>query len=173
MKTEDIKKGFPETLPFPKELALLIDWVNENGYPISGCFELRADDGDTMFYWFGFRDVESKLGQFGAGADGSLYCIWDTETGVYPIVHMGSEGDEIKVLAENFVDFLRLLAIGYDELGFEELTSPPEEDESNPVFQQWVKKQFGVSIPKVGSELSINENLDFESWVNKALKQYS
>jgi len=172
----EIKKGFPETVPCPEELALLVDWVKRNGYPISGYFELRADDGDTMFYWFGFRNVEKQLGQFGAGPDGSLYCVWDDEKGGYPIIHMGSEGQENKILASSFVDFLRLLAIGYGEIGFEDMASSPEENESNPTFQAWVKETFHVSIPNCGVEITNQAQEakpDFQEWINAAFEKYN
>mgnify|MGYP000495302089 CR=1 FL=1 len=173
---EAIKNGIPNNLTIPDELELLVNWTQQNGYPISGCFELRADDGDTMFYWFGFRDVESRLGQFGAGADGSLYCIWDDGKGNFPIVHMGSEGDENKILANCFIDFLRLLAIGYEEIGFEDMSEPPEVNDSNPKFQSWVTNTFSVSIPKCGSEITDQAQTngqDFNVWINKVIEKYS
>lgn len=176
MNGDDIKKGFPPNIPFPRELEQLIDWTIQNGYPISGCFELRAGDADTMFYWFGFRHVDDKLAQFGAGPDGSLYCIWDAGENCYPVVHLGSEGNEIKVLASNFKDFLRLLAIGYDELGCEDLTKPPEETEVNFAFQNWVKNQFNTNIPTNGSEfIALEENgkCRFENWVDHVCEKYN
>lgn len=172
----EIKKGFPESVLCPEELKLLVDWVEKNGYPISGYFELRADDGDTMFYWFGFRDVENQLGQFGAGPDGSLYCVWNDGSGKYPIVHMGSEGQENKVLASSFVDFLQLLAIGYGEIGFEDMANPPEESELNPVFQAWVKETFQVSIPNCGIEVTNQAEANkfgFQEWIDEAIEKYS
>jgi len=61
MNCEKMKQSFPLNIPFPIELEQLIDWANQNGYPISGYFKLRAGDSDTMFYWFGFRHVDDKL----------------------------------------------------------------------------------------------------------------
>lgn len=175
MTVEEIRNGIPDAIPFPDELAALVGWLNENSYPISGYFELCADDGNTMSYWFGFRDVESRLGQFGAGPDGSLYCIWDDGHGSYPIVHMGSEGQENKVLALDFVGFLRLLAIGYGEIGFEDMSLPPVEDKSNPRFTQWVTEVFKVSIPVCGAEIveaAKIESHDFQSWINAVLEEF-
>ncbi len=176
MKLDEIKNGIPKSIPCPEELSMLVDWVEQNGYPISGSFELRADDGDTMFYWFGFRDVETKLGQFGASSDGSLYCFWDNGTGNYPIVHMGSEGDDIKILASDFVEFLRLLAIGYDEVGSDDLTQPPIENCLNPQFQNWVKSQLNVDLPSVGSQITDvaeSSSPDFAAWIDAMCDKYS
>ena len=54
MKNE-IQKGFPATITFPVELGMLCDWLEKNGYPISGYFELRADDGEAIYWWFRFQ----------------------------------------------------------------------------------------------------------------------
>ena len=149
-----IQKGFPSSITFPSELGLLCEWTEKNGYPISGDFELRADDGEAIYWWFMSHAADDRLAQFGAGADGSLYCIWKQEDGREPIVHLGSEGDALMVLAGSMKEFIILLAIGYGELGFEDLSEPPEEAEGgNPTFQKWVKKTFGATIPKTGQEI--------------------
>ena len=176
MNCEKMKQSFPSSIPFPNELEQLIEWTNQNGYPISGYFELRAGDKDTMFYWIGFREVDDQLAQFGAGADGSLYCIWDAGDNCYPVVHLGSEGDGIKDLAANFKDFLRLLAIGYGELGFEDISKPPAGSEPNLIFQHWVKSQFNTNIPTNGSEfITLEENgkCQFANWVDHVCEKYN
>ena len=64
------------------------------------------------------------------------------------------------VLADNAVDFLRLLAIGYDEICWsEEFSSLPNElnpdfnVEPNEAFQEWVRNMFNVEIPKTALEI--------------------
>lgn len=66
------------------------------------------------------------------------------------------------VLADDPIDFLRLLAIGYDEICWpEKLSTPPNADrrEDEPIilpnlaYQEWVRKTFSVSIPRVGTEI--------------------
>ena len=173
----DIKNGFPENIPCPFELEKLTKWENKNGYPISGSFELRADNyKDAMFCWFGFKDVDSVLGLFGNGADGSYYCIWDDQSGNYPIVYMGSEGQDNKILASNFIDFLRLLAIGYEDIGSDDMNYPPLEDKSRPDFQEWVSKEFTVKIPSTGAaitEQAQNFHIDFSKWIETVCEKYS
>jgi hypothetical protein len=133
---------------------MLCDWSDQNGYPISGCFELRAGDSDTFLYWFGTRLADQELAQFGAGADGSLYCIWSHPSGTFPIIHLGSEGDSIMVLASDFRSFITLLAIGYDEIGFDDLSEPPtDNDDINPRFQKWAQDTFNLTIPKTGKSI--------------------
>ena len=92
MDANHLAQSFPPSIPLPRELRSLCDWVRDNGYPISGYFELREHDDETLRCWFGSDKAIGQLAQFGAGPDGSLYCIWRQEDGRMPIVHMGSEG---------------------------------------------------------------------------------
>ncbi len=168
MKNE-IKKGFPSSITFPAELGILCDWLAENRYPISGYFELRADDGEAIYWWFRSHAADDRLAPFGAGADGSLYCIWKQNDGREPIVHLGSEGDALMVLAADMKEFITLLAIGYGEIGFEDLSVPPQEEEDiNPNFQKWVEDTFSVKIPATGEEIvdrATKKHEDFPAFV--------
>ena len=66
-------------------------------------------------------------------------------------------------------DFLRLLAIGYGDIGHEDTCSPPEDkEEINPDFQKWIREDLGLGIPKVGDEViqkAISNHDDFAAWV--------
>jgi hypothetical protein len=98
-------------------------------------------------------------------------------------VHLGSEGDAIYILAENFVDFLRLLAIGYDEIGFADMNKTAEEwnmevgnDQNegiNPKFREWVEQEFQVKVPQKGNEITNFKDKEFNDWIEKQLKKYS
>lgn len=166
---ESIKKQVPEGITVPSELETLCKWEVERGYPISGYFELRAGDGKDFYYWFGSHDADPFLALFGAGSDGSMFCIWKQEDGRQPIVHLGSEGDEVKVLAENMKEFIKLLAVGYGEIGHEDTSKPPEEKEGiNPDFQCWVRDDLGLEIPETGDVIiqrAIASHDDFAAWV--------
>ena len=180
---ESIKKGIPNTITLPNELKKLCKWTEQNGYPISGCFELRADDGETMRYWLGFTDVSDRFGLFGAGASGDIYAFWIDDSGKQKIVHLGSEGDAIYILANNFVDFLRLLAIGYDEIGFADMSKTVDEwnleagndknEGINPKFRDWVEQEFKVKVPKKGCEIANFNDREFNDWIEGQLKKYS
>ena len=83
--------------------------------------------------------------------------------GKIKIIHMGSGSGSLLscVLADNAVDFLRLLAIGYDEICWDEdFPFPPNENPDrdmtinpNLKFQNWVKQTFHVEIPKTALEI--------------------
>ncbi len=180
---EEIKKGIPKDIILPAELQKLCEWTEINGYPISGYFELRADDGETMRYWLGFDNLSNRFGIFGAGSDGSLYAFWIDDNNKQKIVHLGSEGDAVYVLAENFVDFLRLLTIGYDEIGFADMSKTIEdwnleigndkEEGVNTKFIDWVEKEFNVKVPKTGNEIADFDNEEFKDWIEKQIEKYS
>ena len=63
------------------------------------------------------------------------------------------------VLADDAVDFLRLLAIGYDEICWDEcFPYPPNHNteffvKPNIEFQNWVKETFNVTIPQTALEV--------------------
>lgn len=160
-----IQKGFPAAICFPHELELLCEWAGKHGDQISGYFELRADDGEAIYWWFRSHDADDRLAQFGAGADGSLYCIWKQDDGREPVVHMGSEGDALMVLAGTMKEFIRLLAVGYGELGFEDVSVPPEEpDDINLGFQNWVEDIFDVTVPATGQEIVDRAHQEYDNF---------
>ena len=179
-KYAKIKEGIPSTITVPPELEKLCDWVEKNGYPISGSFELYSGDIKIIEHWFGHGKVLNRFGVFGTGPDDSLYSFWLDKNNNQKIVHLGSEGGQLYILAANFVDFLRLLAIGYDEIGFSDLTMSLEEwnktiEESedygkNPKFRNWVEREFQTIIPERGDEISSFQDKSFEAWVGKQLK---
>jgi len=174
MDADALAATFPATIQLPIEIRALCEWSSTNGYPISGYFELRKHDDETLRCWFGSEAAIGDLAQFGAGADGSLYCVWRSPDGTVPIVHLGSEGDAIYVLAPTPMDFLRLLAIGYDEIGFADFASPPTEEDLeenvNPTFQRWVSDTYGVTVPATGAEIvqpDADKHVHLQAWINQ------
>ncbi len=119
---------------------------------------------DTQLYWFvDINEIPvSRLCIFAkTGADGSVCALWQADDGTIKVVHMGSGSGSTLfcVLADNMVDFIRLLAIGYDEICWDEYfsMSPTEIKDfvvkPNLKFQNWVKDTFKVEIPKTALEI--------------------
>ncbi len=82
--------------------------------------------------------------------------FWLDDNGKQHIVHMGSGSGSVMtcVLTDNAVDFLRLLAIGYDEICWGEFDIPPADDVPlNTKFRNWVETTFSTTIPKLGNEI--------------------
>ncbi|HEY1050747.1 MAG TPA: hypothetical protein VGE39_13350 [Prosthecobacter sp.] len=117
-----------------------------------------------MKHWFGNERPEmlSRICVFcRTGGEGSMAAFWLDPEGGRKIVHLGSGSGStlVCVLAEDAVDFLRLLAIGYDEICWPEaFDNPPNTGsdfivEPNTDFQDWVRTTFSVSIPATASEI--------------------
>lgn len=122
--------------------------------------EFFAGGYSELKYWFGHDrpEVINRLYVFAmTGGDGSMAAFWLADDGTQKIVHLGSGSGStlVCVLANDPVDFLRLLAIGYDEICWSELyASPPSPDvHPNTEFQSWLKETFSVSIPTTASEI--------------------
>ncbi|TIW18590.1 MAG: SMI1/KNR4 family protein [Mesorhizobium sp.] len=126
-------------------------------------------DSNHGGYWLGNHEtsVTSRLAPFIAtGADGSYAGLWLDDSGRQRFVHMGSgSGSTLAcVLANDAVDLLRFLAIGYEETCWPDLFDLTPEDayaEKYPnepyrppfEFRHWVETSFGVQIPKTASEI--------------------
>ncbi|SFV31461.1 hypothetical protein SAMN05216456_1348 [Devosia crocina] len=113
------------------------------------------DDGRA---WFGdvVRNIEERLVPFArTGSDGSHAAFWLDDEGTQRIVHLGSEG-LVCLLGQTPLDFLRLLAIGYEEIsdeGLSQPTAPPRRSGRNLAFRAWVSDRFGVVIPETAAQI--------------------
>ncbi|GAA6140171.1 hypothetical protein NBRC116583_39190 [Arenicella sp. 4NH20-0111] len=132
--------------------------------------EFFAEGNVNMHYWFGHErpDVIDRLCVFAkTGAEGSMAAFWLDDNGKQKIVHMGSGSGStlVCVLSENPIDFLRLLAIGYDEIcwndHFDE--TPNESAEAagmlvhpNVRYQNWVESTFKVTIPEKANAIVLH-----------------
>lgn len=153
--------------------------------------EFAAGGTENLKYWFGGEDNEelkSRLCVFAqSGAEGSECALWLNDNNELKVVHMGSGSGSILscVLADNMTDFIRLLAIGYDEICWDEnFPYPPNENDDefivkpNIEFQEWVKKTFNVKIPDIGLEVvkypatmnDKNSEDEFFNWYQKYLR---
>jgi hypothetical protein len=137
--------------------------LGEDERPGGTCIELVARGNADLHYWFGRGDPEivDRLCVFAqTGGEGSQAALWLDPDGNQRIVHLGSgSGSTLTcVLADDAVDFLRLLAIGYDEICWpDDFDRPPCEVRPrvlpNVAFQNWVTSAFGVDIPKTASAI--------------------
>ncbi len=133
---------------------------SESGRKGGTLIQFKAEGSKDLEAWLSKADpaeIQQRLCVFArSGADGSKCAFWLSDQNELKIVHLGSGSGSLLfcVLADNAVDFLRLLAIGYDEICWDEnfAYAPNELDddftvEANVAFQQWVKTTFQVDIP--------------------------
>ncbi len=164
---------------------LKTEWT-ETHRPGGTYIEFFAEGNVDLKHWFGHKrpEVLNRVCVFAnTGAEGSMAAFWIDDHGKQRIVHLGSGSGSLLVcvLADDPVDFLRLLAIGYDEICWNDQYSQPPNSGTelfvhpNVEYQDWVKQTFSVSIPRTASEIVKHpsemgdaESLDdFCQWVEK------
>ena len=177
MLSDDIQNGFPDGVQLPKDLRRLCEFAEENDGEVSGCFEFETDGRTAARAWFAGNDqAASQFAVFGRGPDGSLYALWlhaGTDSGQAPVVLLDSESTDNKVIAASFQDFLRLLAMGYEEAG-RFPTLEPEDPESASNLRDWLSKEYGLEPPGTGAELAEaaqQRHPDLAAWVRAHQEQ--
>ena len=128
------------------------------------------------------EEVKRRLLVFArSGADGSECALWLDDEGHTQIVHIGSGSGSMMtcILVKNALDFLRLLAIGYDEICWDEdypLPANSNKDNAfvypNTQYQEWVQNTFHTTIPKIGLEVVTPHSMCDEPITDPFLKWF-
>lgn len=169
---------------FPEE-ELKRSWTDTERHGGTN-IEFFAEGNVNMKYWFRHEKPEAleRICVFAkTGADGSMAAFWLDDAGNQRIVHLGSGSGSVMVcvLAETPIDFLRLIAIGYDEICWSDVfSSPPNVNQKfvvhpNKEFRDWVSRTFHVSIPATANEIvkhpndmgDSNPTDEFAKWVKR------
>lgn len=174
--------SFPPALPPPEPLARYFRWVDAQGlgrnpgHRYALIDPSQSDSCISLFPaepWGGLP--ADRLAVFcHTGGEGSRAGLWRDDAGELRFVHLGSGSGSVMVgvLAWNAVDFLRLLAIGYTELcwqdhhastpmqAFIEDNGEPEEwdEDARPptaplALRHWLAQEFGARVPETAAEL--------------------
>ena len=176
MSEDEFQLNFQAGVRIPEELLALLRFQNQSNDWYSGYFELdRWRFGNAA--WFG-NDTEAaeQFSVIGHGPDGSLYalCAYPGRTlENAPVVFLGSDGTDNCLLAGSLRDFLALLAIGADELGFA-VSSGVVEQADPPAprlneFRLWLNRSLGIVAPGAPDELIASARAlhpGFEAWIN-------
>ena len=128
------------------------------------------------------KETAQRLLSFAqSGADGSECALWLDDEGRTQIVHIGSGSGSMMtcILVKNALDFLRLLAIGYDEICWDEdYPLPPNSNKDNTFvhpntqYQEWVQNTFHTTIPKIGLEVATPHSMCDEPITDPFLKWF-
>ena len=173
MKPTDIELAHPKAPALPRPIVDLCAFLQKNGYPISGCFELSTIGMDDLKLWF--RDDPASYEQFlpfGRGACGDVYALWLVDgdaTELAPVVMFGSEG-ELEVLATDSEQFCRLLCLGYSEIGLDDPASEPQDFLETAPFREFMTKRYNFQIPTTAApiiEAAKAAYPTFSSWVDE------
>lgn len=156
MLADDVDSKFPKGAALPAPIRVLCDFLDSNGYPISGCFEISTIGDDDMAAWFpNDAAMQNTFAVFGRGSTGSVYALWlvpGSNTSNAPVVVLGSEG-KFLVLAISAWEFCRLLGCGYDELEWDNLEQPsPTFDQAQPL-RDWLKTYLNMECPTAGAAI--------------------
>ena len=148
---------------------------HEGGTDISFYVAKLSEREELLEISFGKHKEETaqRLLSFAqSGADGSECALWLDDDGRTQIVHIGSGSGSMMtcILVKNALDFLRLLAIGYDEICWDEdYPLPPNSNKDNTFvhpntqYQEWVQNTFHTTIPKIGLEVATPHSMDDEA----------
>ncbi len=171
MLADQIQAGFPDGAQLPTELRRLCEFAEANGGAVSGCFEFEADGRGSALAWFGDDErAASQFAVFGRGPDGSLYALWlhaGGDAARAPVVLLDSDSGENGVVAADCREFLRLLAIGYEEPG-RYPTLEPEDPDGAAGVRGWLAEEFGLTPPGSAAELvaaAQRQHPDLAAWV--------
>ncbi len=130
----------------------------------------RAESEDWATAWLGNADADalSRLHIFcRTGGDGSAGALWRDAQGQMQIVHLGSGSGSVWMgkMGETPLDFLRLLAIGYEEICWpEEFAFAPDGPQDaygprsrftapNIAYRDWLTSTFATTIPSRGADI--------------------
>mgnify|MGYP003334167143 CR=1 FL=1 len=182
--------SFPSTLQPPEPLRLYFRWLEAEDAidisPVDGAifskvspdqpdYSMLIKPVDPRFASTWLASGPDQTGRLAAfvrsGGDGSHAAMWRNEGGGLSFVHLGSGSGSTLLcrLTDDPVDFLRLLAIGYEELCWPEaFDQTPEEAEqeltelrggkhNRPLkMRHWVETTFNVIVPDRASEIISN-----------------
>ncbi|WP_158996611.1 hypothetical protein [Pigmentibacter ruber] len=193
MKTflEEMKESFPKSIPMPPEIEAMFLWLEQNGFVhkythtderFANLYQEHLIDHGGAFAQFIFAEIDSN--KYYTGSDdpfinnrlalfvrvdkcGDRAGIWLDDDGNLNYVFVPSHGEPGCFLTDNTIDFIRLLAIGYENLALDnyDLTAKEEyknylgndNDEPLPLepieFREWVDQTFSVKVPKYGNEI--------------------
>jgi hypothetical protein len=131
-------REFPDVLSKLHDLEINYDDGNGMDFEPYQSFTSEVETQRWFKAWTGNPNADgSKFWIFGQDGTGGYAAIWNTieENGLLeqPIVFLGSEG-ELGVIAQNFSDYLWLLASGngpYEAVAYPDEQRPPDEQFTN------------------------------------------
>jgi len=150
MKPSEIESTFLKRKHLPEPIVDICRYLEANGYPISGCFEISKIGIHDVAAWFeGDLEAQAAFLPFGRGACGDVYAIWLTEElspDAAPVVMLGSEG-QLEVLAVDATQFVRLLCLGYSEIGLNDPDDEPTDFDATIGFRSFIQTKYRFDLP--------------------------
>jgi hypothetical protein len=179
MNESAFRGNFPTPIEVPALLLKLRAYQERKaGEWYSGYFSLIDHGMRTAEASFdGDQTAAKEFVLFGTDPDGSSYGFWIYEgrtLDTAPVVYLGSEGEGWTVLANTVEEFLALLALGKEDLGFlADRLYFPEPEEVTPglkLFRRWLKKECGIvtaADPAAIVSRARQNHPDLQNWLRK------
>lgn len=201
----DVAASLPRQLSLPQEFVAALDWMESNnaigqmrgggrfgmtdpayiGMQGGCCVHFHVCDPTVVTAWTGSDapDLDRLAPIVTTGGDGSMAALWNDDVGQTQIVHLGSGSGSVSVgtFTRTPLDFLRLLAVGYDEICWPDSYSALpidvayDRDRYLPPtrFRSWLTSTYGVMVPTTAEPLvlpmvDIGQQSDdpFCQWLN-------
>ncbi|MBN1411230.1 MAG: hypothetical protein JW969_10340 [Spirochaetales bacterium] len=160
----------------PDLLKELCQYWDNNPQFFSGSFEVDSDQFDNLKAWF--QDIPEgyeKVRIFGHDGIDSLIGFWLYDDKIpenAPVIYLSGEGGGTTVIADNFSNFLALLAANRDYDPFD--GSFNKEDDGNKAvnqaFRDWILKKFKIEPavdPMTIVEKARKNHPRFDSWLKE------
>ncbi len=159
----------------PKLLGALADYWDKHTAFFSGSFEVDHDEWDGVREWFRGNEAGwSHVRVFGHDGIAGLFCFWlyDTRTPEEaPVIYLGGEGEGTTVLADNFSEFLSLLATNRDWEPFDgDFTDPEEQNEKeHKAFLKFLAKHdiHPAKNPLAVVKAARKKHPDLHEWLSQ------
>jgi hypothetical protein len=175
MNLTTFQRNFPPGVRMPDRLRDLLEFQNRSSDGYSGSFALSAWDFGYPAWFDGDRAAAEQFVVFGQNADGSLYTLWLYKGRIVadaPIVFLGSEGADCGLLADGLDEFLALLVVGADELGFA-VSWGGEFASRRPAprlkeFRSWLWESYGIAPspdPMAVVAAARSRHPNFDAWL--------
>ena len=177
MDEASYQDNFPLGAPLPEPIRALLSFQRKSKEWYSGYFQLAQWRYGNAAWFAGDSEAAKQFIILGRGPDGSLYAMWlyaGRTLADAPVVFLGSEGTDSGVIACDLRQFLSLLAVGADELGFAvswgsiEEAKPPAPRLAE--FRMWLQATYGIDPPidPLNSlRVCTSKHPDFEEWLQK------
>jgi hypothetical protein len=182
MTSIDTNFQAPSFQNFPENFVKFIQYYKGQKDKFCGYFRLNLDEidsSDGAYCWFDKDEkVAKRFTVFGSGPDGSLYVFWlyDQQTVLTaPVVYLDSEGLGNAVIANDFTDFLALLSLGIDQLGY--VITNHKSDRGRVInnngllqFRKWLQDELCIETPHGYEEIvatAQQNHPNLEKWIQK------
>ncbi len=166
-------KNFPSNKEVPNALLKLFRYQESVKDNYSGSFYLDDTLWDAPFA----DELRPYFVLFGSDVSGSMYAFWlyhDFPLESAPVVYLEFEGERNAILTNSLNEFLSILGLGVDELGY--YIDDPEwrnhiiPDSTNLRFREWLKTELNIEVlsdPKQMIENARENHPNLNTWINQ------